>query len=320
MLHHRLFYLFMPFVVVCSAFGQDKQQRLAILPFQPVGVEEVTAQSAESLLRLEISRLGSMDLISEKTIIDAMDIEYCNDMNCALAVGEKLNADLVVTGQLLALGEKVIVQYILVDVAAKKELLIDKLTASVVEDLDNVMKRVAKSIVKNVPVKKTAEVGDIVQDEAKKPLRRGAFQYAGISFGYLYPQKGYDEVERSFTGDLRLVAEFDHYDVGMQLALRKGFAMNVYTSYLTTTNDICPYIGGALGFHWVAHSYGYDTYYENGYYREEEKKGDGIELTLNSGIKLFRTYSFQIIVNLAYCVTFNDYDDRAVVFTLGFLP
>jgi hypothetical protein len=320
MLRQKLFCVFVLVVIACPLFGQNAVQRMAVLPFQPVGIAEVTAQSAEALLRLELGRLGKMDLVSEKAITDAMETKYCSAIQCALDIGEKLNADQVVTVQLLALGEKVVVQYILVDVATKQQLLMDKLTASFIEDLDNVMKRIAKSVIKNVPVKKTAEVGDIVQAEAEKPLRRGAFQYVGFSFGYLYPQKGYDDADRSFTGDLRLIAEFENYDVGMQLALRKGFAVNVNTSFLATKTDVCPYIGAALGFHWVSHSHNYDYYYEDGYYREVEKKGDGIEVTINSGLKLFRTYTFQIMMNLAYCMTFNDFDDRAIVFTLGFLP
>ena len=56
---------------------------------------------------------------------------------------------------------------------------------------------------------------------------------------------------------------------------------------------------------------------QTGNYEDDNRRGDGFELTLNGGLKLFRTYNFQILINFAYLATFNDYDDRATVFTIG---
>ena len=55
------------------------------------------------------------------------------------------------------------------------------------------------------------------------------------------------------------------------------------------------------------------------YYKEEDKKGDGFEILLNSGIRLFHTYSFQIAVDLSFSHTFNDFDSNAFTLTIGFI-
>jgi len=51
----------------------------------------------------------------------------------------------------------------------------------------------------------------------------------------------------------------------------------------------------------------------------DKKRGDGLELIASTGIKAFRTYNFQVLLNLDYSYTFNDFDDRSLVFTIGLL-
>ena len=51
----------------------------------------------------------------------------------------------------------------------------------------------------------------------------------------------------------------------------------------------------------------------------KELRSDGIELSANTGIRVLHTYNFQMIFNLEFIYTMNDYNDRAVVFTIGIL-
>ncbi len=292
-------------------------KKIAILPFNSIGVDEISVQTAESILRLEIGRLSTMDIVSEKRTVQTLGNDTCVDLNCAVEIGRKLDADQVVICILAKLGEKIIVQFSLVNVPTREMVIDDRITASYVEDLDAVMKRIATSIVKNEPVEKTAELGMITEQETETPRRRGARRMTGFSFGYLYPQKGYDDADRSFTMDFRTGAEIQDFDLGMQVFLRKGFGVNIYTSYLFSKKDVCPYLGGAFGFHWVSHSHSY-VYYDY-YYQEEEKKGDGFEININSGLRLFHTYNLQLLINLGYSFTFNDYSDQGIVFTIGLL-
>lgn len=306
------------FLYFASANGQTLPSgKLAILPFHSLGMDEVTLKSAESLLRLEIRKLNQLEVIAEKDVEQAMGGEICVEVPCAVEIGNKLQVDQVVFCKLITLGQKIIVEFTLVDVLNQKIILMDKLSSSSVEDLDVVMKRVALSIVHRELTEKSAHVDLITEKETETPRRRGSRKFTGFSFGYLYPQKGYDDADRSFTMDFRTGAEISDFAIGMQMAIRKGFAMNIFSHYLFTKRDFCPYLGGAFGFHWVSHEeYIVD---EDGYWRETNKRGDGFELLANGGLLAFRTYNIQIIVNLAYSYTLNDYDDQAIVFTLGLI-
>jgi hypothetical protein len=303
-------------IMLVALIGQvTEPSRIAILPLHANGIDSVYIQTAESILRTEIGKLSTMDIVSQKRTRDALEGTVCIENECALEIGKKLNASQVLGCKLSALGEKIIVQYFLVDVSTNKEILIDQVTASNVEDLEMLMKRIAKSVVDREPVEKSAEVGNIYSTETNEPLSRASRKNGGLSFGYLYPQNGYDNSDRSFIVDGRFDYEIEDWAVGMLIGIRKGFAMNLYGSYLFSKKDLCPYLGGAIGFHWVSHEKYYGMYSPN----QSDRKSDGFELIGHAGIRMLHTYNFQLIFQLEYLVTLNDYDDRAIAFTIGIL-
>ena len=279
---------------------------IAVLPFHSMGIDEISIQTAESILKNDLQKLSSMNIIPRDEVIEALNNEPCTEVICAVAIGKKVNADLVLISSLSKLGEKIIIQYNLVDVNKGQSIILDNTASNNIEDLEVVMKRIAMSVVEQKPLAQTVEVGSIMEKEDDAQKRRSARRFFGLSFGYLYPQQGYDEdYDRSFTIDLRHGYEVGNIAVGLQLAARYGFASNIYASYLFSKKDLCPYVGGALGFHWVAH--------------DEDKRGDGLEFIANVGIRAFRTYNFQIILNVDYAITFNDFDDQALIITIGLL-
>jgi hypothetical protein len=314
-------FLFIYFISITTANGQDSlYSGIAILPFHSNGIEPVYIETAESILQIEISKFGRMKVISTKHTKDALSDEVCVDSECALEIGKELNASQVLGVRLSALGEKIITQYFLIDVSAGKEILIDQVTATTIEELETVMKRIASSVVNVRPAGKSVEVGTILEAESEESLRRTSNKNIGLSFGYLYPQNGYDNDERSFVANLHLDYELEEYAVGMLLGIRKGFAINIYGDYLFSKTDFCPFIGGAFGFHWITHSDFYEPYYINDVYVEREaKRSDGFEITANAGMRILHTYNFQILINLEFIYTINDYDDTAIVFTIGIL-
>lgn len=312
--------LFLPLIAGNpSVLGQEgSSEKIAILPFSSVGVDESTVQSAQAILRLEINEASNWTIVPESEVRQAMGDQLCNEPDCALDIGNRLGATKVLVCNLTGLGEKVLVYYTLFDVASGTAVLKDNATALFVEDLDAVLKRVAMSVSGSKPIQRTAEVDNITADESLDPLRRGSNTVSGFTFGYLFPQQGYDNDDRSFSFDFRVAHEVEPFEIGMLLAVRKGFAANVFGNYLFTRKDICPYVGGAFGFHWVKHDAEFEYFDpQTGNYTQEKRHSDGFEITANGGIKLFRTYNFQILVNFGYLVTFNDYDDRATVFTIG---
>ncbi len=314
------------FAIINADAQQPAEQKIAILPFSSSGIDSVSVQTAESILNLELSRQQGISVIQLKQSADSMSFVDCMDSKCAIEIGKKAGADKVVGCKLAALGNKIIIQYFLVDVKAGKEILLDQLTSATVEDLETVMKRIAKSVYDLIPASEDASVGNILKGESTNPLRRASRKNVGLSFGYLYPQNGYDDNSRSFVVDLNLDYELQDYAVGMMFGIRQGFAMNVYGEYLVSEKDICPYIGGAFGFHWVSHDNpttvmitnpaNNNTYTSA---NQNNLRSDGFELSAITGLRILHTYNFQVLLNLEFIYSLNDYHDSAIVFTIGIL-
>lgn len=207
----------------------------------------------------------------------------------------------------------------MVETLTGKNLLSEQTTALNVEDLETVMKRVAISVAKQTPFNTNQEVGNIVGRESIESLRQKARYNFGVGFGYLFPSVGYDKnKEKSFTINAYFDYEIQDYAVGLMLGARDGFAINIYGNYLFSKTDLSPYVGGALGFHWVSEhtNYIYDNPYDP---NTAKNKSDGIELGLQGGLRIFHTYNFQLFIQGEYIMTFNDYTDKAFVFTIGIL-
>ncbi len=300
------------FSLFASANAQEtKSSKIVLLPFISNGIEYNSVNTSESILRMELENKINLSVISEKKTLAALGNENCEDTECAKLIGEKLEADEVLICKLNPLGEKIIVQYQLVNTLTGKNILSERATAADVEDLDAVMKRVGISVANQTPFNKNQEVGNIVKQESIETLRQKASYNFGIGFGYLFPSEGYDgDMKKSFTINAYYDYEVKDFAVGLMLGARKGFAINIYGNYLFSKTDICPYLGTSLGFHWIAHQ---------DFFVNSKKDGDGIELGLKGGVRLFHTYNFQLFIQGEYIITFNDYNDKAFVFTIGIL-
>lgn len=313
------FVLFCLFILVISIHAQNPSQRkIVMLPFVSNGIDYQSTKTAESILRLELSKYSKVDIISERKTIEKTNDNECYDEDCAIEIGAELQADEVLLCKLNILGEKVIVQYLLIEVKSTKKILVEQASAIGVGDLETVMKRVAISVVNKNSFQENAEVGNIVAKESEESLRRSSRYNFGVDFGYLFPLEGYDNDDKSFTVNAYFDHEIEDYAVGLMAGARNGFAMNIYGNYLFSRTDVCPYIGTSLGFHWVGHSYsGY--YDEFGNYLQKEREAHGIELGFKSGIRVLHTYNVQLFVNVEFIMIFNDFNDKAIVFTFGIL-
>jgi TolB-like protein len=292
------------------------QERMAVLPLTGSGVDASTQETTHMLLVSEINKLKMYDVISKSEIESFAWDRGCAEVACAIEIGKQANAAKVVFGSLNKLGEKVILQYTLVEVSTGQTLVSDDLSALRVEDLDQVVKRVALSIVQQVPVAKTVEVGLVTEQESQEAKTRKANSSWGIAWGYLYPQRGYDDREPVFVWDFRSIYELRHIAVDAVMGFRQGFALNVSVLYIPGLKDFSPFAGAGIGFHGVSHEQYYDGYYYSPDY-EGNKKEDGFEFVIKGGLLAFRTYDFRVVATVEYTMTFNDYNDRAIVLTLG---
>lgn len=315
----KLVFPFILFLLLIRIQAQELQApiKLVVLPIISNGLNQNDVYTSASILRMELGKQSNLNLISERKTLEELNNSICDDEECAKQIGSKLGADQVLICKLNPLGEKIIVQYILVETSSGKNLLSEQTTALSVEDLEPVMKRIAISIARLTPFDKNKEVGNIVGKESIESLRQAARFNFGVGFGYLYPQKGYSSDKKSFTLNAYFDYEIENYAVGLMIGGREGFAINLYGNYLFTKTDLCPYVGGALGFHWVSNHSNFVTYSYNN--SSSSKDEDGIELGLEAGVRIFHTYNFQFFIKGEYILTFNDYNDRAFVFTIGIL-
>lgn len=299
--------------------AQDStSNKIAILPFVSNGIDPVSVQTAESLFRMDLGKASQMDIISEKKVQAAMVDEECTDEECAREIGKNLDAKEAFLCRLNPLGEKIIVQYTLVETSTGKNILAEQTTATNLEDLDAVMQRVALSVANHTPFSSNVEVGNVVDQETIEPKSRASRFNFGVGFGYLFPTEGYDDDKKSFTANLYFDYEIQDAAVGLMLGARDGVAIALYGNYLFSRTDVCPYLGGGLGFHWVDHNYSspnYTTYPAQSADYDE----DGIELGLGAGLRILHTYDIQLFINVEYIITFNDYNDKSIVFTIGIL-
>jgi len=293
-----------------SVCAQDK---LAVLPVTGAGIESVTQETVYQLLLSEIRKQKCFDVVPESEISTLLAGNPCSDPTCAVDIGRRANASKVAVGSLNRLGEKIIFQYSLVDVASGAVLLSDDLSALRVEDLDQVTKRVALSICQRTPVEKTVEVGLVTEQETQEARSRKANSMWGIGFGYLYPSKGYNDAEDIFVWDFRSLYEMKNLTVDALLGLRQGISLNVGLLYLVSRKDFSPYVGGGVGFHAVSHDY-YDQYNQ-----KNSKSIDGFEVLVKGGLLAFRTYDFRVVVGVEYSATFNDYNDQGFLLTMSVL-
>jgi len=307
--------------IVISLRAQDTtSNKIAILPFIAKGIDPASVQTAESIFRMDLSKISSLEIISEKKVHAAIGDTDCSDQECAVEIGQRLDANEVLICTLSPLGEKIIIQYILVETSTRKNILSEQATALNLEDLDAVMNRIAISIAKHAPFSANVEVGNVVGEETIEPSSRAARFNFGVGFGYLFPSDGYDNDEKSFTINLYFDYEIQDVAVGLMAGARDGVAIALYGNYLFSRTDICPYLGGALGFHWISHDYSYYNYNNNNYYTDGASQDeDGIELGLGAGLRFLHTYSIQFFINVEYIITFNDFNDKAIVFTIGIL-
>jgi len=309
-------------IIVCMAVlmalgGRSiAQDRMAVLPLGGIGIGASTQETVYQLLVSEITQLKKYQIVPQSEVISSMGETRCSEATCAIEIGKMTDASKVVYGSLNRLGEKIIFQYSLVDVGTGQVVLSDDLTAMQVEELDQVAKRVAMSVVQEKPVDKTIEVGAVTEKEAEESKERKANSSWGIGFGYIYPEHGYDNEDRIFVWDFRSIFEMRHVAVDALLGIRKGVSLNVGCLYMTSLKDFSPYVGAGVGFHAVAHK---SYYYEDGRYvdNDEEQSDDGFEILLKGGLLAFRTYDFRVVATVEYSVTFNDFKDRGLLLTIG---
>ncbi len=107
-----------------------------------------------------------------------------------------------------------------------KSVLIEQTKSLGLEDLEVVMKRIARSIITETSFSSGAEVGTVAGTEITPFLKKSTLSKFGLTFGYLFPSYGYDDdKEKSFTLNAHFDYELPNYAIGLMMGAPNGFAI-----------------------------------------------------------------------------------------------
>lgn len=286
--------------------------RIGVAPLAGSGLTMDQARVARSLLITDLQKELPRDLVVELRAEPWMALAPVLDL-LAEARPQKLDRLVLVSADYL--GEKLILQLRLLEVNSEENVFTDSMPVASVEDLDTAMARAAMALAREKSVEGVREVGQVMENEGLKNRHRQAFDQSTLMPGYLWPLKdSYDDAARRFVFTLYSGIEDRNFDAGWGLTWRQGPGFLLYSDWLMRPQDVCPFVGGAMGFHWVAHK---DT--------GDVHLADGFHMNARAGVILFRTYDFQLVLQGDYIVTWNGAarnggPDRAWMFGLGIRP
>jgi TolB-like protein len=296
----------------------------ADLPFVPTGVDSITARVASGLLLSELRAQGI-------AVVDRRDVAPTESpQEAARLAGSDI--EMAVYGSLSQLGNRILVEVNVVNVATGEVVHNDRLSSESAEDLETVIRRLAVGIITGKKASATATVETVTAAEDKTPRRRATFSSAGLRAGYMWPtDNSWAGVTKMWAVDFVYGYETAKWQLEVVpfLGFRGGstnnnsafdwaiFDFNFH--YFLTQTDISPYLGGGLGFHSV---YAHEA--AQGSYGAKEDRGTGFALNAGGGIMFFRTYNFRLTADLRYqyvASTFEDLDHnqaQGFMFTIGF--
>ena len=165
--------------------------KYGVLHLKSVGVPYATTETVASLLANDLTGYGHTVLNPDAMDDAAGQVLKCYQSECAADAGAVAMVEQVIFGSVSTLGEKHIVQVSVVNVATREVIWAGSLAAKTAEDLDTVVKRLAKSISEGRKAEETVEVELVTAEEAKEPLRRRVFHTFGTTAGMVVPLDGY---------------------------------------------------------------------------------------------------------------------------------
>ncbi len=277
--------------------------KYGVLHLKSVGVPYATTETVASLLATDLTNYGHKVLTPEAMDDAVGEVLKCYQSECAADAGAAAMVERVVFGSVSTLGEKHIVQVSVVNVATRDIIWAGSLASKTAEDLDTVVKRLAKSISEGKKVEETVEVELVTAEEAKEPVRRRVFHTFGTTAGMVVPLDGY-----AGSGALYNIGWLYWYETPSIVAEVAGyftFPGNIETGeaaelcpvefsllYMLSKKDISPYFGGGVGF--------------GGLILDPGEAAYGMTLNAGGGLVLMRTYDFRFIIDARYHLNLAD--------------
>lgn len=311
-----------------AAAATPASQRARVVPprVHALGVEPQTVAAFELLLMQEIERRQEVALVPPAP--EAVALAPCATAECAGRRARDAGADAAFLCTLTRLGEKHVATLQQVDVSGNTTWS-QRLVAASENDLETL----AVELATLAGGRRSSRFKGLIG--GPEPSERLAWRGSGPRVGAMYP------LGESFAGARRLtsVAYVWRYQTpaftvesvpalgiawGGDLATDRGKGrdwtlLDVYTTWTPTRGDLAPYFGIGLGLHALRLE-------RDGtgvpFLGRRDESATTVAMALGSGLMLFRTYDFQLVIDLRYQKFWNDFTEvggtGAQAFTLTF--
>ena len=297
-------------VLLVAAGAADASERALYFRFRGIGVDEELIDAVSHLLKGSLEGEGVYIPVPADELVGYTG---CSEPSCAAEIARVEGFPWAVTGSITRLGSKMIVRVELVDAGSGEVRFTTDGSSLTEDDLDTVLKRLARSLSTGRDMESTAEVGMITASEYEEPRRRESYSSKSLDVGFLWPQEdSWGGVGRLTALDLAYQYDTAEFFLLGRSGIRwggdldeeggRGFGVNlldVKIGRYFSRGDFSPFISTGVGVHWawVKHR----VVEEGGAILiEESDSGTNLALTAGLGFTAFRTYDFQAQFEIEY--------------------
>ncbi|HMA76911.1 MAG TPA: hypothetical protein VKO43_06360 [Candidatus Krumholzibacteriaceae bacterium] len=274
--------------------------------FKGTGVDEELIDAAEQIFGSALTREGKYPVSSAVNVVGNVQ---CYDLSCAVDYAEEAGFPKAVTGSLTRLGGKYIVDVQLVDVKSREVDISVDAVSETEEDLDVVLKRLAKSISSGREMDETAELGLVTESESRPDRRRTSFTSKGLRAGFMWPSvHSFGKTDRMTAVDFVVQHDMKDYFLSGRGGIKWGDNISLNLTILETKigrylsrGDFSPFISGGIGIQYNRAK----IEKKDGTFYEDTGSGTGLSLCGGVGLAAFRTYDFQFQLDIDYFIVFS---------------
>ncbi|MBA7544285.1 hypothetical protein ES705_36637 [subsurface metagenome] len=172
-MYRRTFFtiLVVAYFLNSSVISSDSRPRVAVIPFNAIGISEADALGITLLFETTLQNTGAFDLIEQtraEAILEAQEysLSDCTDEFCAVEIGKLLAAEQIIIGTVGKIGKIYYLNVKLIEVETGRNLSAQKQNTATLEDLIYELERLASTLVSASVVQEVTE--DVrVQEQAE---------------------------------------------------------------------------------------------------------------------------------------------------------
>jgi len=299
-----IIFLALSFFTAGSAFSAEK---VLLFRFKSTGVDEQLLDAADQIFG---DALGSEGVFTPVRAHEVIGNVQCHSPECAGGYAEDAGYEKALIGSMTRLGSKVVVSVRMISAGENNVIRRAESSSESVEDLDIVLKRLAKSISTGRSVAESAEVGMISEKETDPERRRTSITSKGLRAGFLWTlDDSYGRAERLTGVDFVVQHDMTDYFLSGKTGYKWGGGAWGFTWLQTkigrylSRGDFSPFISLGLAIETVSAEY--RTTRDGRSITEDDRK-TGLGVSAGTGFTLFRTYNFQFQLDLDYYILIEE--------------